>query len=92
MDKKRLANLPGAEIILKGLSDLSSGRVSEEACAVLMAKSRLRALGLSIPSTPVQDPERKLYELLQSKYDNGAHSKFKAYERRLHSFLRAAGY
>jgi len=92
-----IKGIPGAEIIEQGLSDLSLGVDSEEACLVMMAHSRLTQLGLQIPissslalGTREAPPEACLYEILAKKHGNGAHSKFKAYERRLHSFLRSA--
>lgn len=50
---------------------------------------RLRGLGLDVPDV-VPHPELRLYELLRSEDEDGAHSRYNALVRRLVSFERAA--
>jgi hypothetical protein len=45
----RWKNLPGAEIVLAGLSDIEAGRKSVNASAVRCAAPRLRRAGLDAP-------------------------------------------
>ncbi|HLU48258.1 MAG TPA: hypothetical protein VK116_09245 [Planctomycetota bacterium] len=81
--------LPGWDLIEKGLDDLGARRETIEAFLVSMAPERLRALGLSVRA-PFEDPELRLYRLLDEVHGDGAHSKYNAYRRQLASFLRAA--
>ncbi len=81
--------LPGAEIVDEGLRDLREGRETLNSLLVSMAAERLAQLGYSVPN-PQSDPELRLYRRLEEQFGAGAHSKYNAYRRRLHSFLRAA--
>jgi hypothetical protein len=82
-------SLPGADLVEKGIADLSHGIESAEALLVSSGRSRLRRLGLDVPEGP-RDPERRLYELLAQGEADGAHSRYNALIRRLVSFARAA--
>lgn len=87
----RESNLPGADVVSKGLQDLEQRTVSNEALLVLAASSRLRRLGIDVPQ-PAElsvPPERALYELLEASYGNDAHSKYNALIRQIVSFARA---
>lgn len=81
--------LPGHELVSTGLADLAEGRESEEALLVAMAGSRLRAVGLEVPESPVQRPSHRLYELVSDAHADG-YSRYKALIARLVSFARAA--
>ncbi|HWO15744.1 MAG TPA: hypothetical protein VNM89_03425 [Solirubrobacterales bacterium] len=84
-----LGNLPGAELIERGLADLRNGNESAEALLVSIGAPRLRTVGVPVPN-PIPSPEHKLYLLLAREKDNGAHSAYNALIRRLVSFERAA--
>ena len=56
MPDERWKNLPGAEIVLAGLSDLEAGRKSVNASAVQCAAPRLRRAGLDAPSAEGETP------------------------------------
>lgn len=93
MNPKEIAesNLPGAEMVGKGLCDLASGTLSEEALLVLVASPRLRALAIEVPDSPtVPLPyEHALYSLLEEVNGEGAYSRYNSLIRRIVSFSRA---
>jgi hypothetical protein len=80
--------VPGAELVVPGLRDLSEGRESTEALLVAVGASRLRELGLEVPPVP-PNPEHLLYEHLARREGLGAHAAYNALIRRLVSFERA---
>ena len=80
--------LPGAELITRGLSDLSAGRETVEALVVAIGAPRLRRLGFEVPSVAL--PEHRLYEYLARTDPDTAHSRYNALLRKLTSFERAA--
>lgn len=82
------SDLPGADLIEKGLADLRDGERTPEALLVAIGAPRLAALGLVLPPTLPEDPEHALYLLLAARGDD-AHSAFNALRRRLVSFQRA---
>jgi hypothetical protein len=82
-------NLPGHELVSAGLVDLAAGRESEAALVVAMAAPRLRALGLDVPPSGIEQPGHRLYELL-SERDGSAHGRYNALVGRMVSFARAA--
>lgn len=84
------SELPGEDLVRSGTRDLAEGRESEAALALAMAASRLRAVGVEVPQTPVADPGHRLYELLSEHDAASAHSRYNAVMRRLISFLRAS--
>jgi hypothetical protein len=81
--------LPGAEMVKRGIADLSAGHESIEALLVSIGAPRLRSLGIEL-SAPIASPEHKLYLLIAREKGNGAHSAYNALIRRLVSFERAA--
>ncbi|HET7053100.1 MAG TPA: hypothetical protein VFI09_04190 [Solirubrobacterales bacterium] len=81
---------PGADLVERGIEDLSRERDSIEALLVSIGAPRLAAAGIAVP-TPIPSPEHKLYALLAVDKANGAHSAYNALIRRLVSFERAAG-
>jgi hypothetical protein len=82
--------LPGAELVAKGLQDLTEGRTSAEALLVSAASRRLRDLGLDFEPAGVDAPLHRLYELLADADPAGAHSRYNALIGRITSFARAA--
>ena len=81
--------LPGSDLVSKGIADLSSSLETVESLLVSQAAGALADLGHEIPTT-FSDAESRLYRLLGQKLGSGAHSKYNAYRRQLASFLRAA--
>lgn len=86
----QIEGLPGAEIVLQGLDDLSHGIVSVPALLVSIGAPRLRRIGLRVPKTVIHEPEHRLYELLAKTDPDSAHSRYNALIRRIVSFERAA--
>jgi hypothetical protein len=83
------AELPGADLVEKGLADLAEGTESVESLLVSVGAPRLRELGFELHS-PFEDAEDRLYLLLARRGAAGAHSRYNALVRRLVSFERAA--
>lgn len=83
------ADLPGHELVSRGLADLAAGRETEASLLVAMAAPRLRAVGLNVPPSAAAEPGHRLYELL-TEQDGGAHSRYNALVGRMVSFARAA--
>lgn len=83
------SGLPGADLVERGISDLAAGVETLEALLVSIGAPRLITLGLNIPS-PVDNPERRLYELLVRETPESAHARYNALIRRLVSYERAA--
>lgn len=84
-------DLPGHDLVEKGIRDLSQKSVSNEALLVSIASFKLRNLGLTIPELPdrISDPEISLYRSLALTRENGAHSAYNSLIRQLVSFSRA---
>lgn len=83
-----LDGIPGAELVAHGLSDLSAGLETPEACLVSIGAARLAGLGVAVPS-PLPQPEHRLYALLAATGSDDAHSRYNGLVRRLVSFERA---
>jgi hypothetical protein len=81
--------LPGAELIEKGLMDLAHGSETVESLLVSIGAPRLRTLGYAVPAL-FEHPELRLYQLLAQQHGDGAHSQYNALVRRMVSFQRAA--
>jgi hypothetical protein len=86
-----IAGLPGAEIVIAGLTDLTDSRISESALLVLIAAPNLRRQGIDVPEAKgVALPyEHRLYELLSSENNEAAYSRYNSLIRRIVSFERA---
>ncbi len=80
---------PGEDIIEQGLVDLAQGLETIPSLLVSIGSPRLRRAGVFIPSPTFDDPENRLYALLQIEHDDNAHSQYNAWLRRLVSFERA---
>jgi hypothetical protein len=83
------ADLPGADLVDRGVRDLGAGLASVEALLVSRASARLRSCGVDM-GTPLPDADRELYLLLDEREGSGAHSAYNALTRRLVSFMHAA--
>jgi hypothetical protein len=82
--------LPGADLVEKGIDDLSRGVESAEALLVSIGAPRLRSRAGIDVTGDIEDPERRLYALLAETDPDSAHSRYNALIRRLVSFERAA--
>jgi hypothetical protein len=85
-----MMELPGADLIERGLADLAAGIESKEALLVAIGAPRLARLGLLVTSD-IPEPELRLYHLLHLENEDTAHSQYNALIRRLVSFERALG-
>ena len=85
-----LNDLPGAEIILPGLSDLHSGNSNTVgALLIAIAATRLTEAGLDIHNYHLApEPELTLYDLLQKERED-AYPQYNALLNRLNSFCNA---
>ena len=83
------AQLPGAEYLAEGFADLACGRESVASLLLTIAAGRLAAAGLSVPATPVREPELRLYRLLRELHGDDAHGQYNAHLRRLSSLCHA---
>ncbi len=83
-------NLPGGELVRKGLADIESGRCTVPACLVSMARTRLLRAGLLAGSvaSPIPEPEQQLYRLLREE-GGDAYSRYNSLVRELISFENA---
>lgn len=81
-------DLPGADLVESGLSDLQAGRETAASLLVASFSSRLRRLGFAVPDTDIPDPELRLYRLLERTRPNPHHF-YNALRRRLVSFAEA---
>ncbi len=81
--------LPGADLVGKGIADLSRGVVTIEALLVSIGAPRFRALHWDLPA-PLPNPEERLYAMLSALHGDGAHSRYNALVRRLVSLQQAA--
>jgi hypothetical protein len=83
------SELPGTDLIAKGLSDLARGIETVESLLVSIGAPRLRVLGLAVPN-PIDDADLRLYHLLAREHGDAAHGRYNALVRRLVSYERAA--
>lgn len=93
MTKRNILNnldaLPGGEILKNGLEDLGKSILSINAYLVLIGAPRLRRLGIEIPDCEIKNLEHKLYDILEDRNLNSAHSEYNSLIRRLVSLERA---
>ncbi len=85
-----LDELPGAELILRGLDDLHNGETHTiGSLLVMIAATRLTEAGLDVPSYHlVPEPELTLYARLIDERDD-AYLYYNALLNRLNSFCNA---
>ena len=83
------AQVPGFDLVQKGIRDLESGTETVEALLVSIGAPRLRRLGLLLPAAVIPQPEHRLYRLLAREHADSGHSRYNALLRRLVSFERA---
>jgi hypothetical protein len=83
-------DLPGADLVQRGLDDAAAGQESVEALLVEIAAPRLRDLGLPVPdSISGSDAELRLYARLGQNGSVDAYGEYNALLRRLTSFVHA---
>jgi hypothetical protein len=80
------ADLPGADLVASGIADLFAGRDSVPALLVASFATRLRRLGIEIPPHAIEEPETKLYRLIERDLGDGAHARYNALIQRVDSF------
>jgi hypothetical protein len=80
--------LPGADLVRRGVDDLSRGLETPAALLVSIGAPRLGRLGIAVPA-PLPAPEHRLYTLLSEAGVDSAHGRYNALVRRLVSFERA---
>jgi hypothetical protein len=80
--------LPGGEVVDAGLAHLAAELVTPESLAVSIAAPRLRREGVPIGPT-LEDPERRLFGLLQHTEGDLAHARYNAWLRQMVSFADA---
>jgi len=85
-----LQGLPATERVQRGLADLQHGRHSIEALWLAAAATRLRFLGLPVPTAAhlPGEPEIALYKALGAESDDPYYS-YQAWRAELDSFLAA---
>lgn len=83
------SELPGADLVDAGLSDLHAGRRTIPALLLLGARARLAEDGILLPVLDVENPERTLYDLLDAEDPAGAPARYNALRDRLVSFCHA---
>lgn len=90
---EELLAYPGGDLVLKGLKDLEGGVASIEGVLLLVAKTRLRGLGIPVPEIQeVRQPyEHSLYELIEEQRPEGAHAEYNALIGRIVSFAQTYG-
>lgn len=85
-----LLDLPGGDLVVRGLADLAAGRRSVNALLVRIGRTRLRQSGLEVPDDGEDSVwEHALYQMLAEQSGNDAHGRYNALIRRLVSFERA---
>jgi hypothetical protein len=84
-----LADLPGSELVSKGLVDLAEGRETAESLLVQVARERLGELGLEVTGPGGADAELRLYALLCRDGVADPYSAYNGLLRRLDKLLRA---
>jgi len=80
---------PGEDLVNQGIKDLQNGVEPIASLLVSIGAKRLRRSGQAVPDNTFVSPEHRLYRLLSELYEDGAHSKYNSYIRRLVSFERA---
>lgn len=93
MNEQINAQLPFADIVQQGITDLRAGRLTAAAYIVAAARVPLREAGVRVPEPPAFEglPEHGLYTKLHETMDVfDAHSRYNAYMQGVVSFINAA--
>lgn len=80
--------LPGADLVIAGVRDLTDERVTVEGLLVLIATPRLTAAGIDVPRSIIDRAVAglELYRLLAKEHGDEAHFKYNVLIQRLVSF------
>ncbi|MFY9234701.1 MAG: hypothetical protein WAO58_09605 [Fimbriimonadaceae bacterium] len=91
MTALELRDMPGGNLVVKGLADLGTGTRSEEAILLPVARRRLEWLGFAGPQPWSKHGlwEHELYELVEQRRPDGAHAAYNALIQLIHSFANA---
>ena len=91
MTRAELTDLPGHELVLRGVDDASSGRATAAAALVFVASGRLRELGVPIPTPSTRaEWELVLYQRLAEDDPRGdTYATYGAWLDDLDAFLEA---
>lgn len=86
-------NLPGSEIVVKGMSDLGRNLVTIESLALLICRPEMLRIGIYFPdmSSISRPRELELYTLIENESGRDSHTRYNAILRRLVSFIRCSG-
>lgn len=84
-----MRQLPGSDLIERGLADLEVGEETVASLLVSIGAPRLSDAGLAVPRNTFATPELRLYALLAGEDEDSAHSRYNALIRKLVSFERA---
>lgn len=90
-DTKGLTAFPGGGLVQKGLRDLTSKELTDEALLVLIARPRLELLGFTVlPFEGLERPyEHRLYERLEDRNLKRAHVDYNALLPQMANFANA---
>ncbi len=90
MDFDKLKDLPGFELIQKGLQKIENGNYdSIDAQLLLMARTRLNQEGFNISEHKQEVPPHLYFYRLLAKEHSDAHNMYNAFSQRLDKFCRA---
>ncbi len=89
--ERDLSQLPGGDLVQKGLADLNRGMRTEESLLVMIANPSLRQLGITFrPLEKLGIPfEHELFERLQDRVGKAAHMDYNSLIRLIVSFANA---
>lgn len=82
-------NLPGDEILSQGIAELARGDETILSLLAAIGSPKLRKFVKNFPLFSLNDPEHRLYRLLQISHGAAAHSQYNAWIRRLVSLEHA---
>lgn len=91
MSPRQHTDLPGHELVLRGVGDAANHRATAEAALVFVASGRLRELGIPVAPPPTnEDWELTLYARLDARDPGGdTYATFGAWIDDLDAFLDA---
>lgn len=83
--------LPAADLIREGLSDVANRKETLASCLVQIGTPKMRRCGIevSVSDEDALSADHRLYEMLAREYGRDAHRRYNALLRELVSFERA---
>lgn len=93
-DLDELSDLPGSQLVRRGLLDLHAHEVTPEGLLLAAAATRLRRLGVPVSdwAAEIADPEISLYQALCEQLDGAGddpYLRYNSWRRELDSFVSA---